>query len=61
MIRIKTMIGKLRVYTIPFNGKWFTIYNGWGDSKSADNLFEAGQNHLQAVAHMKSKVDENHE
>jgi len=53
MIRIKTMIGELRVYTLFFNGKWITLYNGWGDSLDATNLYDAGQNHLRAAAHMK--------
>lgn len=52
MIRIKTLIGNIRVYTLVFNGEWVTLYNinGKSHSLAARDLHGAGVNHLDACS-----------
>lgn len=59
MLRIKTLIEKNKILTIFFNGKWHTISALNDKSKygaEADNLFDAGQNHLRISLQIKELV-----
>jgi hypothetical protein len=48
MLRIKTMIGHNRVYTLFFEGRWTTLYtlNGRYESDDSPDLQTAGKRHL---------------
>lgn len=56
MIRIRTQIGDKRVSTLFHNGKWHTLVTGGGGAE-ADNLLEAGRNHLQAALQLRNKTE----
>jgi len=55
MIRIRTIIGDKRVFTLFHAGKWVTLVTG-GQHRDANSLLEAGQNHLQAALALQSKL-----
>ena len=54
MIRIKTVIGDKKVYTLHYGDKWFTISPG--QSMTAPSLLEAGQNHLKLAIQLRDKA-----
>lgn len=61
MLRIKTVIGSGKVYTLMHNGRWVTILthpNGKTNSTDADNLREAGENHLAYCQDLQGIVNE---
>lgn len=61
MLRIKTKIGEGKVYTLFFNGKWITMLSYPGkqtNSTDADNLREAGENHLAYALDLQGMVNE---
>lgn len=61
MLRIKTRIGEGKVYTLFFNGKWITMLSYPGkqtNSTDADNLREAGENHLAYCLDLQGIVNE---
>lgn len=60
MLRIKTKIGDGKVYTLFFNHEWVTIlsFNGKSWSTDADNLREAGENHLAYCLDLQGIVNE---
>lgn len=61
MIRIRTRIGEGRVFTLFFNGKWVTMLSYPGkktNSTDADNLREAGENHLAYALDLQGMVNE---
>lgn len=57
MIRIRTKVGKYRVFTLHHDGLWITLYGRGGKSTVAQSLFEAGQNHLQACLDVQKDLD----
>lgn len=61
MLRIKTVIGDGKVYTLYHNGEWVTIMTqpgGKTNSTDADNLREAGENHLAYCLDLQGIVNE---
>lgn len=62
MLRIKTKIGTGKVYTLYQNGLgWVTIMtkpDGKTNSTDADNLREAGENHLAYCLDLQGIVNE---
>jgi hypothetical protein len=57
MIRIKTVIGNKRVYTLFHDGKWISLITGQ-EAKVSDNLLQAGINHLEAASSLLQKSKE---
>jgi hypothetical protein len=56
MLRIKTMVGKYRVYTLLYLDKWITLFDnpdGSRGSLASDNLLDAGSAHLQISSRIK--------
>lgn len=60
MIRLRTRVGKGRVFTLYFMGKWVTLINDGTKSSSmdADNLALAADNHLTASLSLKETMNE---
>jgi len=56
MLRIKTMVGKHKVFTLFYGDKWITLFDnpdGSRGSLSSDNLLDAGSTHLQIACRIK--------
>lgn len=63
MLRIKTIIGENRIYTLLLQGKWITLISINGRSTSsvdASNLYDAGNNHLSACMQIKQLSEYHH-
>lgn len=61
MLRIKTKIGTGKVYTLLHGRLWVTIMtkpDGKTNSTDADNLREAGENHLAYCLDLQGIVNE---
>jgi hypothetical protein len=54
MIRIKTIVGEEKVLTIHYGDKWFTLSPD-KQGGTADNLLQAGTNHLEACKKLLQK------
>ena len=54
MIRIRTIVGDRRVFTLHHAGKWITLISGQ-EAKTADNLLQGGINHLEAAVSLLKK------
>lgn len=60
MIRIVTRFGDKRVTTLQYNGKWITLTSlSQYPHLSADDLYQAGRNHLQAACALKDSLQVN--